>query len=276
MFDDNFYLIMGSIFLAYYFTGKTKESFSQQGGSLTNKYNDLYSNLRNEWKNIFPDSNRNAGGVQFFYYIYEKMKPTKEEFDIYNKFYCGVSGSLIDPERILTNSGSFGEKNNANSFIRVKHINGGYMCGFYYRCCWPCGCDIMNENMVDVLVEDITLELKDGSFKYHVLTINDPCSNSIIINGKEVLPNPNNSKKKWNEVSSFNCKNKKTINATKTNSGRIIFAILFDASECTLQKYKDNNNFESELYDLCQKRNSNQDGLQEWGMGDIFVNLSKK
>ena len=30
----------------------------------------------------------------------------------------------------------------------------------------------------------LTLELKDGSYKYHVLTINDPCLNSIIINNQ--------------------------------------------------------------------------------------------
>ena len=55
---------------------------------------------------------------------------------------------------------------------------------FYYRCCWPCCCDIMNENVVDVVVEDINLKLKDGTFKYSVLTIPDPCSKSRIIKEK--------------------------------------------------------------------------------------------
>ena len=275
MFDDNFILILGTMVFAYYLSGKSKEKFSQQGGGLKEKYRNLYLNLQKEWINIFPDSNRNSGGVQFFNYIYKNLKPTKEDFDIYNKFYCGVSGSLIDPERILSND-SFSNNNSANSFIRVKHINGGYLCGYYYRCCWPCGCDIMNENLVDVLVEDINLKLKDGTFKYHVLTIPDPCSKSIIVNSKEVLPDPKNNSKKWNEVSSFQCKNKITANSTKTNNNRIIFAILFDASKCTLNEYKSNKSFDNELFQLCQKRNSNKDGLQEWGMGDIFVNLAKK
>ena len=30
---------------------------------------EIYNNLRKEWSSIFPDSNRNAGGVQFFNYI---------------------------------------------------------------------------------------------------------------------------------------------------------------------------------------------------------------
>jgi hypothetical protein len=65
------------------------------------KYSSLYDNLKKEWTGIFPDTNRNSGGVQFFNHLM-KMDLPKEEFDIYNKFYCGVSGSLIDPERILT------------------------------------------------------------------------------------------------------------------------------------------------------------------------------
>ena len=31
-----------------------------------------YANLKNSWNEIFPDSNRNAGGANFFKYILEK------------------------------------------------------------------------------------------------------------------------------------------------------------------------------------------------------------
>ena len=68
-----------------------KEDFSQS------EFDNVFSNLRKEWSNIFPDNNRNSGGVQFFEYIYNKIKPSKKEFDMYNKLYCGVSGSTIDP-----------------------------------------------------------------------------------------------------------------------------------------------------------------------------------
>ena len=46
---------------------------------------------------MFGDGNRNAGGVQFFHHIINKMNPTEEEFDKYNQFYCGVSGSVVEP-----------------------------------------------------------------------------------------------------------------------------------------------------------------------------------
>ena len=92
-----------------------------------------------------------------------------------------------------------------------------------------CCCDIMNENVVDVVVEDIDLKIKDGTFKYSVLTIPDPCSKSKVIKGKEVLVDPDNSNEPWGSVSSFDCRNKITRNSVKTPSGRIIFAVLFNS-----------------------------------------------
>lgn len=259
-------IFLGIIFLIT----KRKEKFSQSD------FDNVFSNLRKEWSNIFPDNNRNSGGVQFFEYIYNKIKPSKKEFDIYNKLYCGVSGSTIDPRMILGESGVFKKSNNANNFVRVKHIDGSYRCGFYYRCCWPCCCDIMNENVVDVVVEDINLKLKDGTFKYSVLTIPDPCSKSRVIKGKEVLVDPDNSKEPWGSVSAFDCRNKITRNSVKTPSGRIIFAVLFNSEKCTLEKYKKHKFYDKELAEKCDKRNNSQDNFQKWGMGDIFVNLARK
>lgn len=241
-----------------------------------NDFQRIYNNLENEWDNIFPDSNRNAGGVQFFYYIYKKIKPNKKDFDIYNKLYCGVSGSLIDPEYILDDNNNFKLKNDSNTLVRLKHIDGSYRCGYYYNCCIPCSSDIMNENNVDVLVEDINLNLSNGNFTYSVLTIPDPCVNSIIIDNNEFLPDPGNDILKWEDVSSFKCKNKKTKNSIKSSSGRIIFAILFKSNSCTLNQYKNHKHFDDEFYDFHNKRINNQEYLQEWGMGDIFINLAKK
>lgn len=271
---NQIFLILGTILLAMCFSEK-KEEFSQNGGRFLSNYEKIYIRLKKEWNNIFPDSNRNAGGVQFFNYIYEVIKPTKEEFDIYNMFYCGVSGSLIHPKNILKD-GKFESKNNSNDFVLIKHIDGYYVSGFYYRCCWPCSCDIMNENMLDVLAEDIKLNLKDGTFNYTVLTIPDPCRNSIIINSKEVLPDPNNNNRAWSNVSSFKCFNKKTVNATHTESDRIIFALLYNPKKRTINEYKNSRYYDENLNSMCKKRNNAEEGLQNWGMGDIFVNLSKK
>ena len=45
---------------------------------------------------IFPDSNRNAAGPRFFKYLIDQNL-TYQEFIEYNKLYCPVSGSLINP-----------------------------------------------------------------------------------------------------------------------------------------------------------------------------------
>ena len=55
-----------------------------------------YENLVKNWSKIFPDSNRNAAGPRFFKYLIDQ-ELTYEEFKEYNKFYCPVSGSLINP-----------------------------------------------------------------------------------------------------------------------------------------------------------------------------------
>lgn len=240
---------------------KEIESFTNN----QNKLEETFSNLQSHWNKIFPDGNRNSGGVQFFKYIVSELNPSIEEFNMYNKFYCGVSGSIVMPQRIINNS--------AHDFVRIKHINGKYYCGNYYRCCWPCSCDIMNENL-SVLAEDLTLNLRDGNLNITVLTINDPCANSKIINNIETLTDPSDSNKPWNQVSSFKCQNKSTSNGYKTNSGRLVFAVLFDAKECSLDEYKMDNFYNKELNENCLKRKNKDDPLSNWGMGDIFINLA--
>ena len=55
-----------------------------------------YENLVTNWPKIFPDSNRNAAGPRFFKYLIDQNL-TYQEFIEYNKLYCPVSGSLINP-----------------------------------------------------------------------------------------------------------------------------------------------------------------------------------
>ena len=55
-----------------------------------------YKDLVTDWSRIFPDNNRNAAGPKFFKYIIDK-DITYKDFVEYNKLYCAVSGSLIDP-----------------------------------------------------------------------------------------------------------------------------------------------------------------------------------
>ena len=118
-----------------------------------------YENLVNNWSKIFPDSNRNAAGPRFFKYMIDQDL-TYEEFMEYNKLYCPVSGSLINP----------GEK---PDFIFVEELRTQKkICGDLYRCCWPCSCDLMNYTKV----KKIKHKFKDGVKKIDVLLINNPCS----------------------------------------------------------------------------------------------------
>ena len=55
-----------------------------------------YENLVKNSSKIFPDGNRNAAGPRFFKYLIDQNL-TYEEFKEYNKLYCPVSGSLINP-----------------------------------------------------------------------------------------------------------------------------------------------------------------------------------
>ena len=72
-------------------------SFSNISNSVEKNY---YKDLITDWSRIFPDSNRNAAGPKFFKYIIDK-DIDYEDFIEYNKLYCAVSGSLIDPNSCL-------------------------------------------------------------------------------------------------------------------------------------------------------------------------------
>ena len=83
-----------------------------------------HKELITDWSRIFPDKNRNAAGPKFFKYIIDK-NITYEDFIEFNKLYCAVSGSLIDPE-------------SDSEFLFVKESKtNNKICGNYYRCCVP-------------------------------------------------------------------------------------------------------------------------------------------
>jgi hypothetical protein len=204
---------------------------------------DLYQKLMDDFQTIFPDRNRNAGGVQFYHHIVTNMNPTISEFKEYNKLYCGVSGSPIDP----------GRSQRFNNLV-VKDLSDNLIYGKYYRCCWPCVCDIMKY----VKTEEYTVSLSDGEYTHNVLTINDPCINS------SEIPS---------EVTSFTCSNNNTTNGIRSNSGRLIIGVLFDP-----EPYDETNtemkNKSDENNETCRERNNTDPDDLQGGMGDIFVKLS--
>ena len=78
------------------------------------------------WDKIFehaPRPKRNSAGPIFFNWIITKMNPTIKEFEAYNRFYCGVSGSVVRP---CSNP----------DLVKIKETNtSNTICGYYYRCC---------------------------------------------------------------------------------------------------------------------------------------------
>ena len=139
-----------------------------------------------------------------------KIKPTSYEFNILNKFFCPVSGSLISYQR----------KNTSNK-VKIKDLNDNFICGDYYRCCIPCNCDIMR----CARVEKLKIKLKDGTFIYDVLTINDPCKN------KNLIPD---------EVTSFKCKIIKLkiikLKMLYIQGLKTVIGLLFNAKKCSQKK----------------------------------------
>ena len=198
---------------------------------------ELYENLMNDFSIIFPDRNRNSGGPQFYHHIVS-MNPSIEEFIKYNTFYCAVSGSPIDPD-----------SEGISDYIIVNGLDNKTYYGKYYRCCWPCSCDIMRDNLV--LVEDFTLSLRDVDYTHKVLTINDPCLY------EDRIPS---------EITCFECENDMTQNGIHTDSGRLIIGILHDAEEYEYQDIDD-------IISICNTRNSTPIDELRGGMGDISLKL---
>ena len=202
-----------------------------------------YKELMNNFTKIFPDNNRNAGGVQFYHYIdTHKETLTKDKFMLYHTFYCAVSGSPIDPDR----------KDIFNHVI-VDHVDGKRkFVGKYYRCCTPCLADIMKYTKV----EHHTVTLKDGPHTHLVLTIDDPC------NYENKIPD---------EVTSFKCSDGKTMNGVRTKNNRLIIGVLHESEEYDPSKHDDIVKYS---LDISKERMNTHHSELVGGMGDIFVKLS--
>ena len=195
-----------------------------------------YEKLMEDFNTIFPDRNRNSGGPQFFKHIVD-MNLSKHDFELYNSFYCGVSGSPVDPTR-----------NNVFDYVIVKDLDGDDIYGKYYRCCWPCLCDIMKYARVD----KYDANLNDTCVTYDVLTIEDPCCD------ESKIPD---------SVTSFKCKNNKTQNGIHSRNGRLIFALFYDTKIATDEDISD-------VLERCSERMNTEPDDLRGGMGDIFVKLS--
>ena len=104
-------------------------SFGSIKPTYSNQFN-YYADLVKDWPKIFPDQNRNAAGPKFFKHILTK-DITYQDFVEYNKLYCAVSGSIIPPDA------------QPDEIFLTNLENDEKICGQYYKCCWPCLCDVM-------------------------------------------------------------------------------------------------------------------------------------
>jgi len=223
-------------FVLIYFSSATAEVNFQQ-----KKF--YYENLVSNWSKIFPDSNRNAAGPRFFKYMIDQDL-TYEEFMEYNKLYCPVSGSLINP----------GEK---PDFIFVQELRTQKkICGDLYRCCWPCSCDLMNYTKV----KKIKHKFKDGVKKIDVLLINNPCS-------KKDFPK---------EVNKDYFCNKQRLNSDEvfTVDGKLVIGLLYNSKKC---KKADINKINTNEITgkFCAFKNDIPLEEMNIGMGDIFIKMAR-
>ena len=202
-----------------------------------------YQSLSKDWRSIFPDGNRNAAGPKFYKHISDNYK-SFEEFQEYNKHYCAVSGSLIG-------LGSIPQFVNVKEDKTEKQI-----CGYYYKCCWPCVCDLMKY----ARVKKITKEFQEGFKDVYALIIDNPCT-------KEDFP------KKVNK--NYFCRgNELDDEQVEIQDGKLIIGMLHEAKYCEpsdLRKIYAN----KITGRFCPYRNSTPIDELKSGMGDVFIKLAR-
>ena len=202
-----------------------------------------HKELITDWSRIFPDKNRNAAGPKFFKHILTK-EITYQDFVEYNKLYCAVSGSLIDP-------------NSKPEFVYLKNAeNEEKICGFYYKCCYPCSCDLMKYSNVKKMKYTFT----DGEKEFFVLTIKNPCS-------KKDFPREVNK--------DYFCKgNKLDNNQVFVLDERLVIGLFHNATKCNSQSIAAIDSHEV-TGQYCELRNNAPLEEVQGGMGDIFIRLAK-
>ena len=202
-----------------------------------------HKELITDWSRIFPDQNRNAAGPKFFKYIIDK-KITYKDFIEFNKLYCAVSGSLIDPD----SEPDFLFVNESDTNTKI--------CGNYYKCCIPCSCDIMKYSKV----QKMKYEFDDGLKEFFVFTIKNPCN-------KNDFPNRVNK--------DYFCDGKKINDKQVYNlNDRIVIGLLHDGRSCNKDEidYIKNHQVTGRY---CELRNNTPLENLDAGMGDIFIKLAR-
>ena len=202
-----------------------------------------YKELITDWSRIFPDQNRNAARPKFFKYIIDK-EITFKDFTEFNKLYCAVSGSLIDPDS--EPDFLFAKESKTNKKI----------CGDYYKCCIPCSCDVMKYSEV----EKMKYKFLDGFKEFYVFTIKNPCN-------KKNFPDKVNK--------NYFCDGEKINNDQVYNlNGRIVIGLLHKGRDCNKEEI-DFVKSHQVTGKFCELRNNTPLESLKGGMGDIFIKLAR-
>ena len=202
-----------------------------------------YKELITDWSRIFPDQNRNDAGPKFFKYIIDK-EITFKDFTEFNKLYCAVSGSLIDPDS--EPDFLFAKESKTNKKI----------CGDYYKCCIPCSCDVMKYSEV----EKMKYKFLDGFKEFYVFTIKNPCN-------KKNFPDKVNK--------NYFCDGEKINNDQVYNlNGRIVIGLLHKGRDCNKEEI-DFVKSHQVTGKFCELRNNTPLESLKGGMGDIFIKLAR-
>ena len=202
-----------------------------------------YQELVNDWNKIFPDQNRNAAGPKFFKHIISK-DITYQEFLEFNKLYCAVSGSLINP-------------NSEPEKVYLSEVDTkDKICGDYYRCCIPCSCDVMKY----AKVKKMKHKFKDVEKEFYVLTIKNPC-------GKKDFP------KRVNR--DYFCDGKDLAKDQVVEiDNRLVIGLFYEGKLCTKSDIaKVDSHQVTGMF--CEFRNNTPLEQLKTGMGDIFIKLAR-
>ena len=202
-----------------------------------------YQELVNDWNKIFPDQNRNAAGPKFFKHIISK-DITYQEFLEFNKLYCAVSGSLINP-------------NSEPEKVYLTEVDTkDKICGDYYRCCIPCSCDVMKY----AKVKKMKHKFKDVEKEFYVLTIKNPC-------GKKDFP------KRVNR--DYFCDGKDLAKDQVVEiDNRLVIGLFYEGKLCTKSNIAKVDSHQVTVM-FCEFRNNTPLDQLQTGMGDIFIKLAR-
>ena len=225
-------------------------NISEKNIVCTNQKNEFnYSNfLKSNWSEIFPDGNRNAAGAVFFNFIFNLKNLSFEEFIEFNKLYCAVSGSLVSP-------------NSEPDFISLNDLDGNLICGYYYRCCWPCSCDLMKYAFVIEVKHQFCYD--NFEINFFVIVIKNPCL-------KEDFPSEVNRDYFCQE---HKINNNNVMSVKYLNEDYLIVGLLHNGLKCNennISKIKNN----KITGNMCNERNNTPLDNLNYGMGDIFIKMA--